>query len=150
MIVILMKRNDLNRKLVRYSVVLHAEAGSSLLKCARRSQPTRLQLVSVLQPLSRRHGNGERGATAQRGRVHKCQWKIGAFALLPAATVSRPNPPGNRSDPLKSDVRQVIVKYLSVVNAKISEDRPFKKIVPIFPQVFFYRIYKFYFIQQRK
>lgn len=38
---------------------------------------------------------------------------------------------------LQSDVCRVIVKYLSVVNAKIFQDLPFKKIVPIFPQVFF-------------
>lgn len=50
---------------------------------------------------------------------------------------------------LQSDVCRVIVKYLSVV-AKIFEGLPFKKIVPIFPQVVFYRIYKFYFVQQRK
>lgn len=39
--------------------------------------------------------------------------------------------------------------FLSIINAKIF-DLPFKKIVPIFPQVFLYRIYKSYFVQQRK
>lgn len=48
-----------------------------------------------------------------------------------------------------SDGCRVIVKYLGVINAKVF-DLPFKKIVPIFPQVVFYRIYKSYFVQQRK